>query len=191
MFQGKVGKKNTQGQDNRIPSKTADTSMGDTHRPLTPIDEIHFSYPHDPELSYNSQDFLDYAARVSEPRDTFDYQYLLLTHAKIYVLADYMLLPDLQSEALERLKFALQFIGPLSELSNPQASVVPNLVDLTAYVYAHTDKLTSKQEPLRKLISTYIALNFVQFDGERVQGLMEQGGDFVVDLWQKLRRSAR
>ena len=184
IFPGKAKKK---GQDNHTSSKMADTTTGDTHRPLTPLSEIHFSYPSNRPIGYD-QRFTEHVAKLTEAKDAFDYQHLLLIHAKVYALANYMLLPKLQSEALERLKSILHFIGSLSQLSNPQVSVIPNLVNLVTYVYANTNKLMSEEEPLRKLVSTYIASNFVCFDGEGVQELIERGGDFVLDVWQKARR---
>ena len=63
--------------------------------------------------------------------------------------------------------------------------MVSNLVELISYVYVNTDSLVSEEEPLRELVTTYLAQNFRHFEGEEVGELMEQGGDFVLDFWEQ------
>ena len=64
------------------------------------------------------------------------------------------------------------------------------ILTLVQYVYATTTRLESEEEPLRKLISTFIALNYDQFrdKGGEVLRFMEQGGDFQGGLYDKVRR---
>ena len=65
----------------------------------------------------------------------------------------------------------------------PTTPMVSNLVELVSHVYVKTDSLVSEEEPLRELVTTCLAQNFRNFEGEEVGELMEQGGDFVLDFW--------
>ena len=58
--------------------------------------------------------------------------------------------------------------------------VISIILTLVQYVYATTTRLESEEEPLRNLISTFIALNYdhIQDKGGEVSRFMEQGGDF-------------
>lgn len=58
-------------------------------------------------------------------------------------------------------------------------------------MYANTTKLESEEEPLRELISTFIALHYDQFGNEEGEVLrfMEQGGDLPGDVHDKVRRN--
>lgn len=61
--------------------------------------------------------------------------------------------------------------------------MVSNLVELISYVYVNTDGHISEEEPLRELVTTYLARHFRHFKGEEIGEVMEQGGDFVLDFW--------
>ena len=172
-----------------------------SRRPLTPIANISFNKA-DPEVkSSNAEAFKQWAAKSSKKLCVLDFEAALLTHAKLYALADYMLLPTLQAQVFQRLKALLVFISAphtLSYLSFPSPSepiantpVIGNILTLVRYVYGNTIGLESEKEPLRNLISTFIALHYDQFDDEggEVVRFMEQGGDFQADLHDKLRRN--
>ena len=119
----------------------------------------------------------------------------LLAHAKLYSLADYMLLPVLQAHAFQRTKAVLLFmhtyylplLGPYSSPFNQP--VIVNIITVIRYVYANTVRLVSEEEPLRELISTFVALNYDQFgdNGRVVRKFMGQGGDFQEELHDKMR----
>ena len=110
----------------------------------------------------------------------------LLAHVKIYCLADYTLLPNLKALAFHRIRtilVAIQRLAPLSAIG-PLTSVI-------SFVYANTSVPREGEEPLRKLISTFIAIEFQNFDvGDEIElrGFLERDGEFVVDLWNKVRR---
>lgn len=110
-----------------------------------------------------------------------DYEATLLASAKVYAIANYFMLPELKTLAIQRLQNTLNLIRrpvPKSE----RAHIAP----LIEYVYAHTDRLTNEEEPLRKLVTTFAASNHANLQGPMFQTLMSDGGDFVLDLVARL-----
>lgn len=71
----------------------------------------------------------------------------------------------------------------------PSSHLSMNIVDLATYVYTHTDHLSRSEEPLRKLVSQFVTLNFqaLQSEPEAVE-LVGEGGDFVKDVMAKVCR---
>ena len=136
------------------------------------------------------------AAYKKSPSDSLNFEGTLLAHAKLYSLADYMLLPRLQAQVFQRLKAVLLFMHTCyllpKDFSLPpkgKQPVILNIVTLIRYVYANTVRLVSEEEPLRELISTFVALNYDKFrdDGGVVRKFMGQGGDFQEDLYDKMQ----
>lgn len=115
----------------------------------------------------------------------FNFEETFLAHAKIYVLAQYKSIPALKALAHARLARTLLKLHPLG--GNLHLSI--NIVNLATYVYSNTDSLTHSEEPLRKLISQYVALNFVAWQTElSAVEMMCSGGDFVRDVLTKYCR---
>lgn len=130
-----------------------------------------------------------------------DFEAILLTHAKLYTLADYMLLTTLKVQAFQRLQSLLGFISAPSIYASPpdvailnlpliNTPLIGNLITLVRYIYRNTPQLKSENEPLRDLISTFIAEHYEQFgdDQREVASLMVEGGEFQEDLHSKMRR---
>ena len=115
-----------------------------------------------------------------EDRKKHGLEAIFLADAKVYALADYMLLPELQALAFECLAATFTSTGALT----PNTPVIADLVILVEYVYANTVKPREYEEPLRELVTTYIALNFDLFRDEEgaVKRLMDQGGAIAVDV---------
>lgn len=157
------------------------TSMLDRHRSLTPLEDcLRKSLPPGEEVSITDSERLD----PFDPAD-YDFHDILLAHAKVYALANYKSVDTLRTLALKRLRLTLSRLHPLQSASH----VLINIVDFASYVYANTDCLSNSQEPLRKLTSQFIALNFGVFQTEpRAVELVAQGGDFVKDLMAKICR---
>ncbi|KAL0635221.1 hypothetical protein Q9L58_005867 [Maublancomyces gigas] len=157
------------------------TSMLDRHRPLTPLEDcLRKSLPPDEDISITDSERLD----PFDPND-YDFQDILLAHAKVYALANYKSVDTLRALALKRLLLTLSRLNPLQ----PASHILINIVDFASYVYANTDCLSNSQEPLRKLTSQFIALNFGVFQTEpRAIELVAQGGDFVKDIMGKISR---
>lgn len=111
-----------------------------------------------------------------------------------------MLLPALQAQVFQRLKAVLIFISPSADIfsthfdiASPHVAKLPviqHIVTFGEYVYANTTRTESEEEPLRKLISTFIALNYDQFHDEAgvVQAFLGQEGECQDDVHDKVRR---
>lgn len=115
----------------------------------------------------------------------FDFKELFLVHATVYTLAQFKSIAPLKALAHGRLSRTLLKLHPLG--CNPHLAT--NLVSLATYVYANTDSLTSSEEPLRRIVSHYVALNFARWQEEPAAvRMMCTGGDFVVDVLGKICR---
>lgn len=160
--------------------ETTDSGL-DPSRPLTPLGECLSKYipPEDDAPITDEERLEDF-----DPAD-YDYEDILLAHAKVYALANYKSVDTLRTLALKRLLLALSRIHPIQ----PASHISLNVVDLASYVYANTDHLVRSEEPLRKLTSQFIALNFAAFQTEpKAVELVAKGGDFVKDIMAKICR---
>lgn len=117
--------------------------------------------------------------------ENFDFKELFLVHATVYTLAQFKSIAPLKALAHSRLSRTLLKLHPLGR--NPHLAT--SLVSLATYVYANTDSLTSSEEPLRRVVSQYVALNFARWQEEpaAVQ-MMCTGGDFVIEVLGKICR---
>ncbi|KAL8915379.1 MAG: hypothetical protein Q9171_000249 [Xanthocarpia ochracea] len=109
----------------------------------------------------------------------------LLQHSRLYVLAHYLELTKLKNLAIA----SIESITELVKEMIPQ--LLSNIVQLIQYVYISTDTLVNSKEPLRELIATFAANWFHAFQGSAVKALMEEGGDFVVDVMHKVQQHVR
>lgn len=115
----------------------------------------------------------------------FDFEETFLAHAQVYALAQYKSIAALKALAHDRLSRTLLKLHPLG----PNPHLAANILSLATYVYANTDSLTNSEEPLRRLISQYVAHNFAtwQKDPAAVE-MMCAGGEFVRDVLGKICR---
>ena len=151
----------------------------------------------DPKLApSNAEAFALWTATFKKANPCgLNFEGILLAHAKLYSLADYTLLPVLQAQAFQRIKAVLSFmhyfylrvVGP--DLPTGNQPVIINIITLVRYVYANTVRLVSEEEPLRELISTFIALNYDKFKDEEgvVREFMGQGEDLQADMHDKVQ----
>lgn len=153
-------------------------SPSDRHCPLTPLDQCL------PRCLLENRKTDAERLELFLP-DQHGYKEALLSHAAVYALARYKAVDSLQILALKRLTMTLSRISQIL----PGSRLPLGVVDLVKYVYSHTDALRSSEEPLRRLISQFAALNFpaLQTGAEFVE-LMSEGGDFVNDLMAKVSR---
>lgn len=157
-------------------------------RPVTPLMNQEFKNAISSPKYSNAENFTAWKETCQPRTNTLSYESTLLAHASLYCLADYMLLPDLQSLTFRRLQNTLDFINNFTA----RTPVVADLVKVVKYIYANTSRPHIGEEPLQKLVTTFIALNIGAFDdGEmgEVRGLFDQGGDIAVDVWEKARRN--
>ena len=202
----------------KFQSTPKSENAGRSLRALTPFAELHFHQgvinPSDAEAFQERAAEREIPGRWQREEaserlqgEAYDFEAALLAHAKLYALADYMLLPALQAHVFERLKALLIHIKEptqtdhtgLTTLSSPlkDTQIIGNIITLVQYVYLNTTKLQSEEEPLRELISTFIASNFVSSaDHEEDNGkvfkevfrCMDQSEDIMEDVNDKVRR---
>lgn len=172
-----------EGFNHRAPavSDVNGKSATDLDRPLTPLNRC---------LRHGS---LDSAKAVTKGLESFepsqyDYREALLSHAKVYALAHYKSVNLLRALALKHLITTLSRISPVQ----PNSHIISNVIDLVNYVYSHTDALANSEEPLRRLVSQFSALNFTAlYTKDEMAEFISEGGDFVKDLMSKVNRRLR
>lgn len=116
------------------------------------------------------------------PSETYDYQGCLLSHAKVYALADAMGIEMLQSIAYHRLSVLLAGLDP-----GGQRSVFAcNTAGLLRYVYAN---IYPPGDRMRKLVSHFAVWGFRDMNRtDEMKKLVREGGDLAVDLVENLCR---
>jgi hypothetical protein len=158
-------------------------------RPLTPIEHCLGD-----EIGLPEKQTQTAAGRFEAlgcPSTQYSYRGALIAHAQIYVLAHQHLLKDLEKLALQRMTQTLLRIS----ISADHTAV--ELMELVEYVYENTDERPEEigVEPMRKLVSHFIAANFTGFLNARgrygpgkdaVRRVVESGGAFMLDLTWKL-----
>lgn len=160
-----------------------DESPPDMTRPLTPVNKCLQTYllssgPNNAPVVPNL-DCLDPAR--------YDYGEALLSHAKVYHLACDKAIGPLCTQALQHLLDSLSRIDRI-ESSNSSKNV-GGVVDLTRYVYENIPHLDYHAEPLRRLISHFIASNYLALKSSpELAQLLGEGGDIVADVMDCLYR---
>lgn len=175
-----------EGLSPRTPARSGTTQSRDSSaepaaypdRPLTPLNRCLRRGLSNGDRTYTKG--LEYF----EPSQ-YDFKKALLSHAKVYALAHYKSVNLLRILALKRLLATLSRISPIQ----PNSHITLNIIDLINYVYSHTDYLASSEEPLRKLVSQFAALNFTAlYTKDEMAEFIAEGGDFVKDLMGKVNR---
>lgn len=157
-----------------------DESKGPS-RPLTPFDECLDTF-----LPQDRDDEADWSKLARfDSRD--DYKDALLSHAKVYCLAQYKSVDALRILALRRVFLTLMKIDPLPP-PKPDSSAVPSFIELANLVYSNTDSLVSSEEPLRKMVSQFAAHNLPALQSSPEMTDLMGEGDFVNDLMPKICR---
>lgn len=165
------------------PSVARDESPSDMTRPLTPVNEclkwyLPLSVPKNAPV-VSSLDCFDPAQ--------YDYREALLSHAKVYHLAHYKAIDPLCTQALQHLLDSLSRIDRID--SSNFSKNVGGVVDLARYVYKNIAHLDNHAEPLRRLISHFIASNYLALKSStELAQLLGEGGDIVVDVMDCLYR---
>ena len=138
-------------------------------------------YEYDEELWGSRSTFLGTWAWDRDLTHYYGFSTGLEAHVKVYILAEYLLLWSLQAAAFFRIKTVLDLTKDL-----PGYHAQLGIVSLVRYIYANTASRENSEEPLRNLITIYVALLSDNFRGQEVNELMEEGGDFVVELCAKM-----
>lgn len=149
------------------------------NRPLTPLGDC---IP----VSLRLEQKMDKETRLRQfsPLE-HDYKEVLLAHSNVYALAQYKDVIALQSLSLENLLMTLMSIDQLE----PRTHLAANVIALLGHVYSHTTVLVSSEEPMRRLVSQFAALNFPALQQtEGMEGLLYRESDLARDLMQKVCR---
>ena len=94
-----------------------------------------------------------------------------------------MLLPDLQALTFERLRYNLNATELERLLSAPEVAAISSLVTLVQYVYGNIARPQNGEEPMQRLVFSFIALNYSCVGAEEdVRQLVAGGGDLAIDL---------
>jgi hypothetical protein len=145
-------------------------SQLDIHRPLTPLSACFVPLPT--------------TGPDDASLDKGDFSTVSIAHAKLYVLAQYTNTPVLENAALGRLHKILLQTAPIKS-----SQIVESIVNLVEYVYANTNALVNSEEPIRRVVSTFCVVRFFELVGQPAfQKLQSEGGDFVVDFWERAGR---
>jgi hypothetical protein len=106
----------------------------------------------------------------------------LLAHARVYSFAQYHLLPSLRTIALQRLTQVLR------RMDCSETHAIHEISELIRFVYDHTSTTGTDEEPLRKLVSHFAAINYTCLMKGEFEEQICQVGDFAVDLGRRVRR---
>jgi len=118
------------------------------------------------------------------PFDMGDFSTISMAHVKLYTLAQYTNTAALEEAVLGRLHMILSQTTAVKD-----SKTAESVVHLVEYVYANTNSLVNSEEPMRRVISTFCAAKMFELLGNPTfQKLISEGGDFVVDVWEKAKR---
>ncbi|KAL7658042.1 hypothetical protein ACMYSQ_004183 [Aspergillus niger] len=166
------------------PSSTSESVPGDQrtpNRPLTPLSQcLQAGLPVD--NNHTAAGACTYRASQN-PNDSLGAE--ILVHAKVYCFAHRFCIHELEEFALQRLTKVLISIDAEKE------AVFPYLADAIHLVYDSTPGTNLQDNPARKLLSQYVALNYTKLESESFDQIMAEGGEFMVDLSHKLARRFR
>ncbi|KAJ5753697.1 uncharacterized protein N7511_007850 [Penicillium nucicola] len=136
-------------------------------RPLTPIREC---------PGIRMPDNFTPTKRQEEPQENEVAEIYL--HAKVYSFACHYDFTKLQEFTLNRLAQILD------RLQRTQLTLFPYLADAIRLIYTSTEAGDSA----RYLLSQFVALEYLALSGEEMNKLVAEGGDFMVDVSEKLTR---
>jgi len=162
----RYGSKTKRKRDIRIPIRKRLSLFADFSLPQ--IDKVSFPKINDGENGSDIGLIYDYAEAFC--------------HVRLYMFAEQYQIKDLKDLVMCKLHSALQNTAfhPLR---------VEELCDLIRLVYQNTPDLKSKEEPLRSLMTHYMACNFEELvPMEKFQELLIPGGIIVTGLCQKVSR---
>ena len=118
--------------------------------------------------------------------EELDYGATFSTHAEIYVMGRRYMLDELSNMAWDRLRAVLQTIDrPIAG-----SRVITNVMNLVLDTYDKIGNPDGGEEPLKELITTFVALNSTAFQGSGIEDWANSENstarDFIADLMGKL-----
>ncbi len=147
-------------------------------RPLTPINDcVEVGFP-----AESVQTAAGVVAETDFERDKHAIGISILTHVRVYSFAHRHFFSDLAKLALQRLT-QIVHLAPCE-----CTALFPYLADAIRHIYETTPGPEMQEDPARKLLSQYVALNCTNLVGEELDALAEEGGELMVDVSNKLVR---
>lgn len=119
------------------------------------------------------------------PHSSHRYDQVLLAHARLYTFSVYHQIKSLQDLSLQRLTQVL------ARIDCSQPSAASEIATLVQHVYRDTLPAIYSKDAARKLVSQFVAMNFDELVHGQFETLLEEGGDFVLDLSRKVSRYVR
>lgn len=172
------------GETVRADSPSRESLLYST-RPLTPLNE---QCRNDTPNTNGPKPDAAVVLGTFDPAD-HDYKEVILSHAKVYALAHYKSITPLRTLALGRFKTALYRLHPIQPNSHSASTVA----HLARYVYGNTDYLANSEEALRRVVSSFVAMNILALQTTKggVIDLVGEGGDLAKDIMAKVCRLFR
>ncbi|KAL8679525.1 MAG: hypothetical protein Q9186_004207 [Xanthomendoza sp. 1 TL-2023] len=134
---------------------------------LQPLSELFWSGPMSPRSISQAEEFDTWTGHQLWSPDQLDYHATFMLHAELYVMGCHYMLDELKGMAWQRLRAVLVTIGRPSMESN----VIGNMIDLVRYVYNETGQIDEEEEPLRNLITTFVALHLPSFKNSGIEDM--------------------
>ncbi|OJJ78080.1 hypothetical protein ASPBRDRAFT_50878 [Aspergillus brasiliensis CBS 101740] len=149
------------------------------NRPLTPLSQcLEVGLPADNNRT--AAGACTYHQASQNPNDSLAAE--IMAHAKVYCFAHRYCVRKLEVFALQRLTKVLITINAETE------TVFPYLTDAIRVVYDSTPSAGLQDNPARKLLSQYVALNYTLLQSESLDQIIAEGGEFMADVSHKLAR---
>lgn len=156
--------------------------------PLTPLNDLAWEGCRAAEKTTHAETF-DPWMLLNNSLYPLDYEATFMTHATLYVIACQKDLADLKNMAWQRLRALLVEIGA----PDAESPIIGNMVALIQYTYRETGVSELPEDPLRDLVTSYVAIYFTKFRGAEVDALFSSRAaddrEFVVEIMDKVRQS--
>ncbi|KAI4126595.1 MAG: hypothetical protein LQ341_006865, partial [Variospora aurantia] len=145
-----TGQEQSQGEPILPGEEGADANK--YRRPLTPLAPYHTLSCAGPpeEMTQCAEGSVSEAEELSTGK-------ILLPYARVYMLAQYLQLERLKSDALDRFRYFLLEWEPYPF----RRGEIISTVNLARFVYTSTYPSVSSEEPMRKVVSTFAAKKFL------------------------------
>lgn len=157
-----------------------DDSESDEDYPLKqpPFRKLRFWCPWDPPDNYSAYDF----QQLDEQRRSECTS--LLSHARVYVLADKYDIPRLKNIVVRKLQKTLSQLMPIEE------EFYEYIADLINFVYENTPSLSATKEPLRQLVTHYASYPMLRLfvKSKHCVTLMQECEPFAMDFCEVLMK---
>lgn len=113
------------------------------------------------------------------------YNEVLLAHAHLYTFALYHQIKALQDFSLQRLTQVLM------RINCRQSHAASEIAALIQHIYRDTLPAVYSKDAARQLVSQFAAINFDELVHGEFETLLEEGGDFVLDVSRKVSQRLR